>query len=100
MKAYSVHQTSWQGIPLSVSYWPDWSEAFSTVMGRPLAHLTIEGTRPLPITETGFLSHFTGPDLVESEGGPVGFVQAWLDLAAELPEWRTAQDSAAQLSLF
>ena len=102
MKDYQTHQASWQGIPLSVSYCPDFCAAFREVMGRPVAHLTITtGDRqPLPVTETGFLSHFTGPELVDAEGGPVAFMLAWLDHAATLPEWRDRQEQAKQLSLF
>jgi hypothetical protein len=100
MEEYQTHQTSWQGIPLSVSYCPDHSAAFREVMGRPLAHLTVAADRPLPITGTGYKSHFTGPELIDAEGGPVAFVLAWLDHAAALPEWQARQEQAAQLSLF
>jgi hypothetical protein len=102
MAAYQTHETSWQGIPLSVSYCPDFCPAFREVMGRQVAHLTITAAdrQPLPVTETGFRSHFTGPELVESEGGPGAFVLTWLDLAAQSPEWQARQQAAAQLTLF
>jgi hypothetical protein len=100
MTDYQTHQASWQGIALSVRYCPDWSQGFREVMGRPLAHFTIAAGCALPITETGNLSHFTGPELVDAEGGPVAFVLAWLDLAAQSPEWKAQREQAAQLSLF
>lgn len=100
MAEYQTHQASWQGIPLSVRYCPDWSKGFREVMGRPLAHLTIAAACPLPITETGKLSHFTGPELVDAEGGPAAFVLAWLDLAAQCPQWQARQEQAKQLTLF
>jgi hypothetical protein len=100
MMEYQIHQANWQGISLSVRYCPDWSKAFREVMGRPLAHLTVAAGQPLPITETGFKSHFTGPELVDAEGGPVAFVLAWLDHAAALPDWQAQQEQAKQLTLF
>ena len=96
MKDYQIHQASWQGIPLSVSYCPDWTRA----MGRPLAHLTVKAAVPLPVSETGFKSLFIAPGTVDDHGGPVAFVLAWLDHAAALPEWNAQQEQAKQLTLF
>jgi len=96
MKDYQIHQASWQGIPLSVSYCPDWTRA----MEQPVAHLTVKADVPLPITETGYRSRFLAPATVDDEGGPLPFVLAWLDYAAALPEWKDRQEQTKQLSLF
>lgn len=54
----------------------------------------------LPITETGYRSHFIdGEELAES-GGPVLFVQAWLEREAATKEWRDKVVRLAQLELF
>lgn len=100
MPEYQTHQTSWQGIALSVSYCPDWSPFYRDVYGYPLAHLTIRADRPLPVMSTGYRSHFTRPELIEEETGPVAFVLAWLDYEAQRPEWIVQEAEAAQLSLF
>jgi hypothetical protein len=76
---YQIHEASRQGITLSVSYCPDWLTCYRQTYGYPLAHIEIRGPCPLPITETGYRSHFTRPDLVDAEGGPVALVLAWLD---------------------
>jgi hypothetical protein len=90
----------WQGIPLSISYCPEWSAAYRQIYGYGLAHIGVEAPCPLPITETGYRSHFTRPDVVEAEGGPVAFVLAWLDHEASTPAWKAKQDAARQMSLF
>jgi hypothetical protein len=100
MADYQTYQTSWQGIPLSVSYCPSWSPALARFYGYDLAHLTVEAPCPLPITDTGYRSHFIQADLIEAEGGPVAFVLAWLDHDASLPAWQAKREQARQLSLF
>ena len=42
----------------------------------------------LPITDTGYRSHFTSPDTVIAYGGPVAFVEAWLETESQAPDWR------------
>lgn len=92
----------WRGIAVSVGFCPDWSMAFRSIYGRPLAHLGIcrEGGGPLPITETGSRSHFTSMAEIEDRGGPEAFVRAWLDAAAGQPEWKKRQEQWRQPSLF
>ena len=65
-----------------------------------LAHIEVRAPLPLPITETGYRSHFDRSDTIEAAGRSVAFVLAWLDHEAGRPEWRAAQDRAAQLCLF
>lgn len=91
----------WEGVTLSISYEPSWlgmSEDYGP------AHLEIHVVEPerapLPITETGYRSHFLARALVEEAGGPVAYVRQWLDEAAQDREWKLAQGRRAQLSLF
>jgi len=100
MADYEIQQTSWQGIPLSVSYCPERWTSFRAVYGYALAHLGVKAPCPLPISDTGFRSAYVRADEVEAEGGPVAFVLAWLDHAAASPEWQAEQAQARQLSLF
>lgn len=93
----------WQGITLSVTYEPTW-------LGRArspdcaVAHLQVQTITPerspLPITETGYRSHFVHPDDVAQLGGPVAYVRAWLDAEAAVPAWKTWLSASRQLSLF
>jgi len=34
-----THETSWQGIPLSVTYCPDWLNCYLDTYGYPIAHI-------------------------------------------------------------
>lgn len=53
---------------------------------------------PLPITETGYIGHFTAIETIETAGGPEAYVRGWLDASAATAGWRA--ESPRQLSLF
>ena len=93
----------WQGITLSVSYEAEYL-GFSRNSECAMAHLQVEAISPartrLPITETGYRSHFIHPSAVEELGGPVAYARTWLDHAAKHHEWQAYQEAARQMSLF
>ena len=67
-------------------------------------HLEIESIKPkrapLPITETGYRSHFMPAlDLINA-GGPVTFVTAWIEQEAKGKAWTKAAVGKAQGDLF
>jgi hypothetical protein len=92
-----IYRLTWRGIEIEARYVPlQWGV---------IAHLEIESVAPakapLPITETGYRSHFHEPNTVESLGGDVvAQVIAWLDEEADSPEWRAYEDRLTQLTLF
>lgn len=98
--AYETHQFSWRGITIEARYDPDWLEHGST------AHLEIRALNPrrapLPITETGYLSHFHTRGIIEdSYGGDViAAVTEWLDEAAKSTSWKAKEAAARQGDLF
>ena len=67
-------------------------------------HLQIETLdpqrAPLPITETGYRSHFISKDVIEEAGGPAAYVQNWLDAAASHKGWYEQEAAIRQLALF
>lgn len=67
-------------------------------------HIEIESIAPkkapLPMTETGYRSHFVPPLDLMNAGGPVTFVTAWLDQEAKGKAWTKATTSKAQGDLF
>jgi len=69
-----------------------------------MAHLECRTISPekarLPITETGYRSHFTPAAIIEDGGGPVAFVQKWLDSEVQSPEWQDYLEEQKQPSLF
>jgi hypothetical protein len=66
-------------------------------------HLQIETLdpirAPLPITETGYRSHFIAKDLIEQAGGPAAYLEAWLDHAATAKGWAAIEDTVRQYEL-
>lgn len=90
----------WQGIALSVSYEPSWINMpeHECVYG----HLQIWciTREPLPISETGCKSHFLHPTYIESAGGLIAFVHAWLDHAASKKAWLQRVEATRQMTLF
>lgn len=73
-------------------------------LGQGQDHVEVESITPkkaaLPITETGYRSHFLPPLELVNAGGPVAFVTAWLDRDAKGKDWQKQQAIRAQGDLF
>jgi hypothetical protein len=93
---------TWQGREVGVTYCPSYSRAVEEIQGYALAHLQVEsaGRAPLPFTETGYQSRFLPAFEVDSEGGPLAYVQHWLEWAAEDPDWKRSEQEGKQMTLF
>lgn len=67
-------------------------------------HIEVESIKPkkapLPITETGYRSHFIPPLELINAGGPVTFVTAWIEQEAKGKVWTKAATAKAQGDLF
>jgi len=96
-----TYQVEWQGIALEIRHCPSW---LSTNSEMTTQHIEIcsEGRVALPVTETGYRSHFmNGADsLAEFDNDPVAFVHFWLDDAAKDKAWLAQVEAARQYSLF
>ncbi len=92
-----TYSLTWRGIDIEATYTPlKWGV---------IAHLEIRTVAPrgarLPITETGYRSHFHQPGTIEAHGGDVVTqVVAWLDEEAAKPAWRAYEASSRQGELF
>ena len=99
-----VERLDWRGVTVTVSYEPDWLGMSKRSPEAATAHLEVHKVSPdwalLPITETGYRSHFLPRGTVESAGGPVAYVRAWLDEAAKSPDWKLREQQSRQFSLF
>lgn len=87
----------WQGIEIEARYIP-------LDMGI-IAHLEIEAINPpcapLPMTETGYWSHFHKPGTIEAHGdGVIQFVTDWLNEEAKSKEWQNYVEASRQGQLF
>ncbi|MCD1624339.1 hypothetical protein [Citromicrobium bathyomarinum] len=92
-----VHRFTWQGIEIEATYTP--------LKWNVIAHLEIHSIdpdrAPLPITETGYRSHFHEPGTIEAHGGDVvAQMVAWLDEEAESKAWKSYVEASRQYSLF
>lgn len=99
-----VEQLVWGGITLSISYEADWLGSGARGSAFATAHLEIWSIAPerspLPMTETGYRSHFLAQGVVEEAGGASAYVLAWLEHDAQGRQWREQQAKGRQLSLF
>src|SRR5208282_1849406 len=68
------------------------------ILGEDLAHLEVRSIHPqdapLPITETGYRSHFIAASAVGAAGGPAAYVDAWLTAEGDSPAWRERDQAA------
>lgn len=63
--------------------------------------LCVDNNEPIPITETGYKSHFFGPlspSLTIDQ--VINMTRDWLDMEAKSPDWIEAEAARKQLSLF
>ena len=83
------HNITWRNVQIEITFTPD---AFCMV---DHIELRIGNKALLPVTETGYRSHFVNKGTVAAHGGAVAFVTAWLDHEAKRTSWNNDQ-----LSLF
>jgi hypothetical protein len=95
---YQTYRLNWQGIEIEVRYSPNNHNV--------IAHLEIEAIKPererLPITDTGYLSHFHQIGSIERDhgGDVVACVLHWLDTRAQDPSWKRYVEDSRQGELF
>ena len=53
----------------------------------------------IPITETGYRSHFIDQEELSLAGGAVNFITDWLDREAAAKKWKVRELAAQQLKL-
>lgn len=98
-----THALLWRGVELQITFEPNWLQ-MPRSEERRVAHLTVTARLPerarLPITETGYRSHFLHPNEVADASGPVAYVEAWLNHMAGSREWIAYEQASRQLSLF
>jgi hypothetical protein len=101
---YQIITKNWRGIEIEIRWQNSYVEFED---GRHLGHLEIESMKParaaLPVTETGYRSHFIDAKSVINAGGPAAYVEAWFEDAGAQKCWHKCQARQAasnQLSLF
>lgn len=84
---------TWEGIAIALT-------VHDKTYGDAFRHLELRATEPLPITETGYRSHFIHKDELALWDSPEAFVLDWLNDAARDPGWQARRMQSRQLSLF
>ena len=85
---------NWQDLTIEVSYQRNWLNSGQT-------HLEIRASERLPITETGYRSHFLPDGAMEKDEAEIrAFVLEWLDRAATSSTWQAYLEDCRQLRLF
>ncbi len=93
-QAYLFH---WRGIDIEAIFTPF---KWGVIAHLEIRSITPAGTR-LPITDTGYRSHFHQPGTIETHGGDVvEQVTAWMDEEAAKPEWQAYVAASRQGELF
>ena len=84
----------WRGTLIAIRHTRDY-------LVRGTDHIEVMVKKPLkailPITDTGYRSHFLDPEELATEGGPALFVQTWLEREAATKQWRVKESQMAQL---
>lgn len=97
--SYQTHKMTWQGIEIEARYDPQYCKSI-------VAHLEIQAINPerarLPMTETGYRSHFHTIGTIERDygGDVVACVEDWLEREAQSKDWKAYVEASRQGSLF
>lgn len=93
----TTERFTWRGIDMTATHTRDWlSDGWSHLE----LHVMKPKGIPIPITTTGYLSHFTEEDIVKAAGGPAAFFLAWLDRETHSKAYKAALGKWRQLDLF
>ncbi|MCA0371421.1 MAG: hypothetical protein LCH83_01140 [Proteobacteria bacterium] len=95
-----IIKKSWNGINIEIHYARIY---FKLGKDYTLSHIDLysECERPLPITETGYRSHFFEARELEGYKDIWAYVLAWLNHEAENnKDWKIVRAKSTQLSLF
>ena len=88
-----THTIVWDGIAVSISHTSYW-------LNSEFHHIELRADQKLPVTETGYRSHFVHQDNFALFEDVVAFVEQWLDASATSKEWIKFKEENLQLSLF
>ena len=92
LEAQMTQTIVWDGISVSISHTPNW-------LNTEHHHIELRADEKLPVTETGYRSHFLHQDEFELFESATSFVEQWLDGAAKSPDWIKHKEESRQLSL-
>lgn len=89
-----VYRLEWQGIGMTIQHEQNAWGIIEHI------EITTDNRQALPITETGYKSHFLDKKHLADYADATAFVKAWLDHAGQSAEWQEHCRKTQQLSLF
>ena len=96
MSEITEFELDWEGIKILIKHT---HKAWGVI-----EHIELHSIDPpeaeLPMTDTGYISHYIDESYIEAEGGVESYVLAWLKHDAAKPSWQAKKLSARQYSLF
>ncbi len=93
----TTHKLVWRDVTCRVRHTPNYlSKGWSHI---EIVVLKPKGA-PLPITETGYRSHFLGHDELQRAGGAVRVFLDWIEREAASKQWSKAEFKWRQGDLF
>ena len=93
MQRFETATITWQGIEIEAS-----CKFAYPIEG--FCHIELRSSERLPITETGYKSHFMPMAQLENCPSYVAYVAAWLEHAAKDKAWQRYLESRRQGDLF
>ena len=95
MTSYTTYQIDWDGLAVLIRWTPDWHN-------QEIGHMEFisDDRAPMPVSETGYRSHFVFSEFVEDNGGPAAYALQMLDFEAAEAGWHEKECERRQLSLF
>lgn len=100
---YQIEIIEWCNYQIKVMYAYD-PMRMAEYYDEPMSHIQIVTIEPeraaLPITDTGYKSHFIPESNIAKYGSAKDYVLAWLNEAATSPAWIKAEEERRQYSLF
>jgi hypothetical protein len=93
---YEVSRDMWRGIDLEIRHCRQWC----AITGLDHIEVRSRDRVSLPITETGYRSHFIAPEQIAEFGTAAEYVLAWIDRASQSQKWKQKDADTRQLPLF
>lgn len=91
-----THWFTWRHVRCKVIETPDYFAGQTHLELHAIAARDV----PLPITQTGYRSHFIAAQALVAAGGAVAFFTAWMDAEAQSRSYRNAEFRWRQGELF
>ena len=94
-KEIRAFRLEWEGVTVYLKWEP---YAYSGI----ISHLQIQSDNrvPIPVTETGYRSHFCHKAEIEELGGPVAYVRKWLEQESGTAARQSYRKTQGEQALF